>query len=237
MPTHKSPAAGPRTIAIGDIHGCLAALETLLAVVQPRTDDTLVLLGDYVDRGPDTRGVVERLLALQQQCRLVPLLGNHDEMMLNVYDGQMHLYIDWLMFGGSATLESYHAQRLEDIPSAHIAFLKDCRLFYQSAEHFYVHGSYRADLPLEAQPREVLLWDSLRDRQPGPHCSGKTAIVGHTSQKTGEILDLGYLKCIDTWCYGEGWLTALDVDSNRLWQTHKSGKMRERMDRDERGET
>jgi serine/threonine protein phosphatase 1 len=99
-------------------------------------------------------------------------------------------------------------------------------MYYEMDRHFFLHGSYWAKLPLEAQPREAILWESLKIRRPGPHCSGKTAIVGHASQKTGEILDLGYLKCIDTWCYGEGWLTALDVSSGQLWQADKHGKMR-----------
>jgi serine/threonine protein phosphatase 1 len=215
-----------RTIAVGDIHGCLAALDTLLAAIRPGDCDTLVLLGDYVDRGPQSRGVIERLLELQRQCRLVPLLGNHDEMMLKVYDGRSELYVDWLLFGGNATLESYGSLRPEDIPAAHVEFLRGCRLFYESDHHVYVHGNYRAELPLDAQPAETLLWESLKVRQPGPHCSGKTAIVGHTSQKSGEILDLGYLKCIDTWCYGEGWLTALDVESGQVWQANKRGERR-----------
>ncbi len=116
--------------------------------------------------------------------------------------------------------------RPEDIPAAHIEFLRDCRLYYESPRHFFVHANYRAELPLSAQPAETLLWESLKIRQPGPHCSGKTAIVGHTSQKNGEILDLGYLKCIDTWCYGDGWLTALDIQSGQVWQADKSGTTR-----------
>jgi serine/threonine protein phosphatase 1 len=215
-----------RTIAIGDIHGCLPALDTVLAAIGPQADDTLVLLGDYVDRGPQTRGVIERLIDLQRQCQLVPLLGNHDEMMLDVYDGQTQWFVDWLLFGGNATLESYGTLRMEEIPADHIAFLRQCRLYYESQRHFFVHGNYQPDLPLDAQPRETLLWESLKVRQPGPHCSGKTAIVGHTSQKSGEVLDLGYVKCIDTRCYGEGWLTALDVDSNQIWQADKEGRRR-----------
>lgn len=217
-----------RTIAIGDVHGCLAALDAVLAAVRPQADDTLVFLGDYVDRGPNTLGVIERLLALRRRCRLIPLLGNHDEMMLKVYDGQRELYVDWLFFGGNATLESYHTMEVDDIPAAHIDFLRSCRLYYETERHFFVHGNYRAELPLSAQPPETLLWESIRDREPGPHCSGKTAIVGHTSQKTGEILDLGYLRCIDTYCYGDGWLTAMDVQSGRLWQADKQGRSRER---------
>jgi serine/threonine protein phosphatase 1 len=148
-------------------------------------------------------------------------------MLLNVYDGHTELYIDWLMYGGNATLESYDTLQPEDIPSDHIAFLRSCRLYHESKHHFYVHGNYRAELPLDAQPRQTLLWESLNLRQPGPHCSGKTAIVGHTSQKTGEILDLGYLKCIDTWCYGDGWLTAIDVESGEVWQADKNGAARD----------
>jgi serine/threonine protein phosphatase 1 len=217
----------PRTIAIGDIHGCLPALDAILAAVQPRPTDALVLLGDYVDRGPQSRGTIERLLDLRQKCRLIPLRGNHDELMVQVYDGQQQLYIDWLMFGGNATLESYDTLRPEDIPPAHIDFLRNCPLYYESDRHIFLHGSYIAELPLVDQPRKTLLWESLKVRRPGPHCSGKMAIVGHTSQKNGEILDLGYLKCIDTCCYGQGFLTALDVDSGQTWQADKNGKARD----------
>jgi len=216
----------PRTVAIGDIHGCLAALEAILALVRARPEDTIVTLGDYIDRGPDSRGVIERLLRLGQECRLIPLLGNHDEMLLKLYDGQTELYVDWLLFGGNTTLGSYGSMRPEDVPPAHIAFLRGCRLFYETERHFFVHGNYLAELPLSAQPAETLLWDSLKIRQPGPHCSGKTAIVGHASQRSGEILDLGYVKCIDTRCYGEGWLTALDVEGGQVWQVDKGGQRR-----------
>lgn len=205
----------------------MAALETVLAAIQPQPTDTLVLLGDYIDRGPDTRGVIDRLLALRQQCRLVPLLGNHDDMLLNIYDGRAELYIDWLMFGGNATLESYGTLQPEQIPASHIEFLRGCPLYYETQRHFFLHGTYLAQLPLDQQPRNVVLWESLRACQPGPHCSGKLAIVGHTSQKSGEILDLGYLKCIDTRCYDQGWLTALDVESGQVWQASKHGKLRE----------
>jgi serine/threonine protein phosphatase 1 len=216
----------PRTIAIGDIHGCLAALEAILAAIRPRPDDTLVTMGDYIDRGPDSRGVIERLLRLGRECRLIPLLGNHDEMLLKIYDGQAELYIDWLLFGGNTTLGSYGSMRPENIPPEHIAFLRGCRLFYETDRHFFVHGNYIADLPLDAQSAETLLWDSLKTRRPGPHCSGKTGIVGHASQKSGEILDLGYVTCIDTWCYGEGWLTAMEVQSRQVWQVDKRGEGR-----------
>ena len=76
------------------------------------------------------------------------------------------------------------------------------------------------------QPSEVLRWESLRDVIPGPHVSGKRAIVGHSSQKSGEVLNLGHLVCIDTYCYGGGWLTALDVHTDELWQVNRRGDLR-----------
>ena len=72
-----------RTIAIGDIHGCSAALRALIAAIEPTADDTLVPLGDYVDRGPDSRGVIDAVLELEKRCRVVPLLGNHELMLLD----------------------------------------------------------------------------------------------------------------------------------------------------------
>ncbi len=76
-----------RIIAIGDIHGCSAALRSLTEIIAPQADDTLIPLGDCVDRGPDSCGVLEQLLILRDRCRLFPLLGNHEEMMLNYLDG------------------------------------------------------------------------------------------------------------------------------------------------------
>ena len=81
-------------------------------------------------------------------------------------------------------------------------------------------------LPMVEQPALILRWESLRDMTPGPHESGKTVIVGHTSQKGGEILDLGHLVCIDTYCCGGGWLTALDVDTEEVWQVNRNGELR-----------
>ena len=215
-----------RIIAIGDIHGCLAALQTVLAAVDPRTDDTVVAVGDYVDRGPDVRGVLETLIALGKRTRLVPLLGNHDETMLDICRGRTDLLADWRLFGGDATLASYGSDDPADVWPTHVAFLARCPLAFETERHFFVHANYRADRPLDRLPREVLLWESLKRHVPGPHVSGKTAIVGHTAQKNGEILDLGYLKCIDTWCYGDGWLTALDVETGQCWQADKEGTLR-----------
>ena len=74
----------------------------------------------------------------------------------------------------------------------------------------------------------TLRWQPVRHSVPGPHVSGKTVIVGHSSRKDGEILDLGHVKVIDTYCYGGGWLTALDVETGEVWQAGRDGNMRRR---------
>lgn len=216
----------PRVIAIGDIHGCSRALSTLLNAIAPSPSDTLVMLGDYVDRGPNSRGVLDRLIELEAQCQVIFLLGNHDEMMLASRTETPPMPA-WLNHGGEATLRSYgDAETLELVPEAHFRFLERCQLHYETETHFFVHANYDALLPLEHQDVRTLLWVSLRDRIPEPHESGKMAIVGHTHQATGAILDLGYLACLDTGCCYGNWLTALDVVGGQLWQTNQRGELR-----------
>jgi serine/threonine protein phosphatase 1 len=218
--TDETKSAG-RTIAIGDIHGCAMALHALLAQIRPQPDDTIVTIGDYIDRGPNSRGVIDTLLALRRQCHLVPLLGNHEQMVFSARSS--HEMLDrWLKYGGAATLASYCADDLHAMPMEHDWFLDSCRLYYETATHFFIHANYDQNLPLGAQNEDTALCLSLNEHVPGPHLSGKTAIVGHTAQIEGEILDLGYLKCIDTNCYAGGCLTAFDVNSGQLWQAWES---------------
>src|SRR5262249_36124911 len=112
-----------RTLAIGDIHGCSATLDALLTVVALAPDDIVITLGDYVDRGPDSKGVLERLLRIEGRARLVPLLGNHDEMMLEARNGSSY---DWQSGYGETTVASYGGN-VDQIPQAHWGFLERCR--------------------------------------------------------------------------------------------------------------
>ena len=211
-----------RTIAIGDIHGCATALAALIASIDPGRDDTVVTLGDYVDRGPDSRGVLDQLLALEARCRLIAILGNHEELMLAAADGRMMVEF-WRNCGGNATLDSYGVPGSIEaadlpalIPAAHRRFLERCRTHFETDTHFFVHANYQPDVPLDRQGPETLRWLSLRDVVPGPHCSGKIAVVGHTPQP--DVLNLGHLICIDTGCCTGGRLTALEVTSGHVWQ-------------------
>ena len=217
----------PRTIAIGDIHGCSAALDALLKAIRPRPEDCIVTLGDYINRGPDSRGVIERLIELKDRCRLVPLLGNHEEML---FEALAETYpLDYFLgVGGDATLDSYGPGRdFSLIPDDHLKFLKSCLDFHETETHIFVHASYESrSADGRADNTDPAVGVAAETRFPEPHFSGKTVIAGHTSQKNGEILDLGHVKVIDTYCYGGGWLTALDVQTEEVWQADREGNMR-----------
>jgi serine/threonine protein phosphatase 1 len=217
-----------RILAIGDIHGCSRALKALLIVVAPTRDDLLITLGDYVDRGPDSKGVLDCLLELDRTVQLIPLRGNHEEMMVMARSGLDRRM--WLASGGEATLQSY-GRRSDDpdfdpVPEAHYAFLEDrCLNWYETDKHFFVHANAYADLPLAEQPPYMLLWERIDG--PVRHVSGKTMICGHTRQPTGLPWNMGTTICIDTGAYDRlGWLTCLDVQTGHVWQANQLGKVR-----------
>jgi serine/threonine protein phosphatase 1 len=222
-----------RTIAIGDVHGCRLALAALLDAIRPTPEDTLVTLGDYIDRGPDSRGVLDLLIGLEQRCRLVPLLGNHEEMLL-LGQSNPDVLKGWLSCGGVEAVRSYgwvpngpRRGLAEWIPRPHWEFLARCLAYHETETHFFVHAGYVPELPLPEQPAEALRWRVTDPRTARPHQSGKTAVVGHTPQRSGHILDLGFLVCIDTNCHRGGWLTALEVRTGQVWQASRDGRLRQ----------
>jgi serine/threonine protein phosphatase 1 len=130
-----------RLFAVGDVHGCSTALRTLIDAIDPRPEDTIVTLGDYIDWGPDSRGVIDLLIGLSGRCHLVPLLGNHEEMLLAALESESELR-SWLQFGGEETLNSYQYDGGRDmIPEGHVRFIRDCRDFYETPTHIFVHAN------------------------------------------------------------------------------------------------
>jgi serine/threonine protein phosphatase 1 len=216
----------PRTIAIGDIHGYSIAFAALIDSIDPQPNDTIILLGDFVDRGIDSKGVLDELIALKTKCRLVPILGNHDQMMLNAKESRSDFRF-WLNCGGDSALDSYGStSRLDLIPSSHFQFLKDCHSYFETATHIFLHANYRPQVPIEKLDDHTIRWLSLRDYLPTErHFSGKTIVVGHTPQS--EVLDLGHLICLDTGAGCGGWLTAMEVATKQVWQAGENGKLRE----------
>jgi serine/threonine protein phosphatase 1 len=215
-----------RTLAIGDIHGCSAALDHLLKLVRPGPDDRLVFLGDYVDRGPDSRGVLDRLIRLHAGGRVVALRGNHEIMMLAARQDD-EARRAWLSVGGRPALASYGpGATLDDVPAVHWRFMEqDCVDWYETDTHIFVHAQLDPGLALEDQPSYLLHWEPVSEWTP-PHRSGKQVVCGHTSQKSGAPLHLGHLVCIDTHAHGGGWLTCLHAETGRIWQADQRGRTR-----------
>lgn len=221
-----------RTLAIGDIHGCSALLDALLAAVELTPGDRLVFLGDYVDRGPDSRGVLDRVLAVRERFDVTNLRGNHELMMLRARQGGDDLRM-WLSVGGRQALDSYaatpgRAGTLNDVPTAHWEFMERTCVDWAEGERFiFAHAGVDPNSELADQGELWLFWEFLSAaRPPARHRSGKTVVCGHSSQKSGNVLDVGTAICIDTFAYGGGWLTALDTDSGRYWQVNLLGKVR-----------
>lgn len=220
-----------RVLAIGDIHGCLAPLNLLLDRVKPTGDDLLVTLGDYVDRGPDSKGVLDRLIELRRHLNLVCLRGNHEQMMADAVRGTRADKKMWLGVGGVETLLSYglgpgRSETLAAIPREHWEFLDRALVNYHETEHFiFAHATVLPDLAMPDQPDYALLWEFLPDEM--RHFSGKTVICGHTNQKSGVPKVVPGAACIDTSAYKNGWLTCLDATSGRYWQADLLGRERE----------
>ena len=218
-----------RHLAIGDIHGCINALTSLVDFVGLRTDDTIVTLGDYVDRGPNSRAVLDFVIELGQSHQLVPLRGNHEIMMLDAREKQSWFHA-WMGYGGEATLLSYSSSEndagsFDDIPDAHIDFIENELLpYYECKSHFFVHANADANIAIEDQTDPTLYW--RRYKSPVRHCSGKIMVCGHTIQESGLPRSNGHSICIDTWAYGDGWLSCLDVDSGTIWQANEAGDRR-----------
>ena len=227
-PARINNAMPSRLFAIGDIHGCATALKTLIVAIDPQPEDTIVVLGDMIDCGPDSKGVLDQLIALSSRCHVVALLGNHEEMLLNALESRSEFKY-WLKLGGEQTLRSYSSAirpGLEVIPAEHIRFIQGCRPYFETERHIFVHASYDPELPMDRQSERSLRWESVLPERMAPHVSGKVVIAGHTRQKSGEILDQGFFQILDTDAFGNGWLTALEVHTGEVIQTDQQGQRR-----------
>jgi serine/threonine protein phosphatase 1 len=221
----ERPAALPgRLLAIGDIHGCHIAFDTLLEHLAITPADAVVVLGDVIDRGPGTRQVVDRLIELQERCRLIFLLGNHEEMFLDSVTTD-EIREPWMGFGGLETLISYgeHAEDTGELPADHITFLRSGLDYFETDSTVFVHASLEPDRPLSEQTSEWLRWAKLT-KQEIPLPSGQRVICGHTAQKDGQVWVGNGWVCIDTFAYGGMFLTALDVGNDLIYQARQSGE-------------
>ncbi|MDO8800180.1 metallophosphoesterase family protein [Phenylobacterium sp.] len=238
----KTPEAPPTTqgrlaYAVGDIHGRLDAFDALLHVIaqdvlvsQPSQQPMLILLGDYVDRGPASAQVIDAILRLQTEpaFEVRALKGNHEEALLQFRDepgfGQT-----WVEHGGSATLASYGVQPpatrtdpeawetarrafREALPEAHKAFFEDLEIMITLGDYAFVHAGVRPGVPLERQVERDLLWIRAEFLQSTAKFE-KIIVHGHTPMEEPQIIP-GRRIGVDTGAYATGLLTAVRLDDS-----------------------
>jgi len=236
----RAPACVPpgrRVYAIGDIHGCARQLADLHEIIaedlarRPIASALLLHIGDYVDRGADTAGVLERLVTGSpiSETETINILGNHDDTMWHALSGDRAAATDWLFAGGRSALESYgidpDSRREtwpESVPASHLEFLESLPLRHQEGGYLFVHAGIRPGVPLEQQSRE----DMLRIRQPFLYTErdlGAVVVHGHTPVKEPQVrhnrIDIdtgavfgGLMTCVVLEGATIGFLTAGPVD-------------------------
>ena len=226
---------GQRVYAVGDIHGRLDLLDEMLGLIEddiverPLATIRQCFLGDLIDRGPDSAGVIERLSSLRHfPAKPLFLMGNHEEVLLNVLNAQPDLAYDWLGFGGDACAESYGVsaaallamkeERIAEvlraaIPQRHVAFLQSFGDTFRFGDYLFVHAGIRPGVTIEQQQLKDLRWI----RQPflsDEHDHGCMVVHGHTVSDGVERRPnrIG----IDTGAYRTGVLTAAVVEGSGL---------------------
>jgi serine/threonine protein phosphatase 1 len=225
---------GVRIYAIGDIHGRVDLLDAILKRIDadlkrnPVSTGIEVYLGDYVDRGPASREVIDRLVTRNRTFRAVFLKGNHEEYLAKFVTNPPVLE-DWQHFGGLQTLMSYgitppidtgrdgHAKLAAAfdsvLPDGHRRFLDNLRLSFTCGDYFFVHAGVRPGIPLTKQREEDLLWI----RQDFLLCEeqfGKIIVHGHTPVPEPEVRPNRIN--IDTGAYATGRLTCLKLEEDRI---------------------
>lgn len=222
---------GLRVYAVGDVHGCRSQLIHLLEVIeQDRAEYAgvvhLVFLGDLIDRGPDSAGVIEHLrIADLPADKVTFIMGNHEEIMLDCYDGKAERYVFWLKFGGRQTLLSYgvssdeldsdgfdlRAAMRRNISPDHIAFVRSFEDTLRLGDYLFVHAGIRPGTPLDKQSRADLRW--IRNAFLADNTNfGVTVVHGHTI--VPKIIRRPNRISVDTGCYNTGTLSALVLEGN-----------------------
>jgi serine/threonine protein phosphatase 1 len=237
-------AANARAYAVGDIHGRLDLLDRLLdqirddSAARPARKTFLIFLGDLIDRGPDSKGVIDRLAAKPLPgARAIHLMGNHEEAMLSVLEGKKGIIWNWLKFGGAECVQSYGldperlSQLSEDeavmrvrmaVPAEHRRFLAGFADTFSFGDYLFVHAGIRPGLPLEQQQPKDLRW--IREpflNDPGDH--GRIVVHGHTI--VDSIEEYGSRIGIDTGAYRSGVLSAIAIEDDQRWYLSTAKEM------------
>lgn len=216
-------APSRQLFAIADIHGCDEELRALLQRLPLHRDSLVVFLGDYIDRGPNSRNVVETILELQDYCRVVCLLGNHELMLREFLDGSDPRRVARFVYnGGGATLASYsNEDGVFSIPADHLKFFEQLQHYYVEGDHCFVHAGVPVDPDLinVEEHGEEMVW--MR-RPPGAPEANFSKIVVHGHTPLPEVEFTPRRINLDTSCVYGRCLTAMEIYSRELWHVERS---------------
>jgi len=214
---------------VSDIHGCCETFRQSLNIIGlKRTEDVLIVNGDFVDRGGDSKCVIETILRLQRDGFDVrPIRGNHEEMLLLAErTGVFEDLLEWLENGGDATLKSYGVDHPKDIPVEHLEFLEGLPYYRMTRQYLFVHAGLNLllDDPLSVAGRIAMLW--TRDNKVNSKkIGGRTLVTGHTTQTLDAIkrsLPTKHILTDNGCCLGTGFtegkgnLVAVNLDAGEL---------------------
>ena len=216
-----------RKIAIGDIHGCNLTFEALLDKLALTTQDQLFLLGDYIDRGPDSKGVIDIILKLQEDGYQVNCLrGNHEQLLLDSNFRTESARI-WLSNGGVSTMDSFDIEHISFLPDRYFNFFKNLPHYFIEDDFILVHAGLNFRLPDPLEDKHSMLWSRNWYPQIDEQWLGRKKVIhGHTPTKRKIIEDqlllldqLRYLN-LDSGCVfdrlGLHWLCAFDMTNREL---------------------
>jgi serine/threonine protein phosphatase 1 len=216
--------AQPRMLVFGDIHGAVSTLRRVLSRVKPTPDDTLVFLGDYIDRGEDSRAVLDLLMELQQRYSCIFLKGNHEDMFLRAYDGAETDWGLWLTNGGIKTLLDFESVLP---PDNYVLWMRNLRSFFETDEYYFVHAGLQPGM----SAAESTDMDRIWIREPflsSDYDWGKRVVFGHTVQFGAPLVHPNKIG-IDTGAFiqGLGKLTCLVLPEGRFFfSSGRSKKLR-----------
>ena len=216
------------TYAIGDIHGSLTALKTIFEQGLIKESDKVVFLGDYVDKGTNSKGVLDWLIEKSKIYNFEFILGNH-EIMMTAAKNSPEKNIKWLQnYGGNYTLDSYkigdNPNWANEIDKPHWEFIDSCLPYLEIGKFIFVHAGLEPNKKLHEQNKHHLFHKKYE--KPVIYDSSKTVICGHTARKNGKIADFGHTICIDTFAHGGMWLTCLNVETGEFLKANNKGKIK-----------
>ncbi len=217
-------------MAIGDIHGCYEQLYLLITeIIDLKKDDKLVMLGDYIDRGPDSKGVLDLIMDLvSENFDIIPLMGNHEDMMLNAPGSAINNY-NWMMNGGGETLQSFDVLSASEIDGRYMDFLSAMSRYHIRGDFIFVHGGFNDELDDPFSDEYSMLWER-RFEYTSPVFRDKVIVHGHRPHPLDElqkqIEGSPSVINLDTGCvYGKerglGDLTAIDLLSMKLYSVSR----------------